>query len=695
MIQPAPATRARPLDARVTFALFALILALHFAAATVGWHKDALAGNTFRQTQTAIATYFIQQEPGLPLAYPTPVLGKPWAIPMEFPLYQWAVVAANHLTGGSLVASARLVSLMCFYLALPGLWLLLREAGVEPARRWIVGAFVLVCPVYVFYSRAFLIESMALMFSVWFLAASYAGLRRGHRGWLAAAFATGTAAILVKVSTFLLFLVPVGGAFAWQAWLALRGPEAGRPSARHWLRQAVVTLVPVAVIGAAWFLYTDTVKARNPAADMLTAGPLRLYNFGRLADRFAGDYWTRWLNLSTQAAIHPAVFVAVLLAAFLGPRRWRGWVLGGLALFLLAPLVFPFLYAWHDYYYYANAGFIAVAAGFAAVGVLDSRLPRWLGVLLIVGALLLQARLFTTRYLPDQRGEGNGDSGLTQILSDLTDPNDVLVVAGQDWSSELPWETRRRALMIRHGFETNTVYLQRAFQDLHGEFVAVLILTGDTRSNAALLALAETRLNIHPEPFLEYRDSVVYVNRALRDEWSGRASGFAYDHVSVLRRNEAAPPGLSGEVKNLHGKAVFSGLSPQPVRFQVPFTLATLGPTTQHMLNTHAITRLWFELPPGQRHAQLEYGILDSAWQNAGKTDGVDFLLLAESAGGHTRPLWRRLLDPANVVGDRGHQSASINFELKPGERLILATGPGPSGAIAFDWAYVTSFEAR
>ena len=39
MTQPAPATRARPLDARVTFALFALVLALHFAAATVGWKR--------------------------------------------------------------------------------------------------------------------------------------------------------------------------------------------------------------------------------------------------------------------------------------------------------------------------------------------------------------------------------------------------------------------------------------------------------------------------------------------------------------------------------------------------------------------------------------------------------------------------------------------------------------------------------
>ena len=42
------------------------------------------------------------------LAYETPVLGKPWSIPMEFPLYQWTVVVVSDLTGIALLASLAL-----------------------------------------------------------------------------------------------------------------------------------------------------------------------------------------------------------------------------------------------------------------------------------------------------------------------------------------------------------------------------------------------------------------------------------------------------------------------------------------------------------------------------------------------------------------------------------------------------------
>ena len=675
--------------------MFAVVLALHFAGATTGWRHGMMPGNTFRQAQTAITTYFIQQEGHFSLAYPTPVLGKPWSIPMEFPLYQWTVIELNQLTGGPLIVSARTVSLLCFYLALPALWLLLRELGIDPGRRWLVLAFVPACPVYLFYSRAFLIESMALMFAVWFLTAIFIGLKRDHRGWLGAAVVTGTLAGLVKVTTLLLFLAPLGVALVWQIWLGLRGPEAGRPIAWHRLRQAALTLVLPLAASTAWVLYADAVKLHNPAADMLRSGPQRSYNFGQLSDRFSGDYWTRWLNLSSHAVIHPGVFAAVILLALFGPRRWRWFIVSGLALFIMAPAVFPFLYAWHDYYYYANAGFLGVAMGFTAVALLDTRLPRWLGGLLIIGALGLQGQLYRTHYLPDQRVDSNGDTGLTQLLFDLTDKDDVLVVAGQDWNSMLPASALRRALMIRRGFEYNYPYLERAFADLHGEFVAALVLTGETRDNHRLLELAVSRLNMHPEPFLEFRDSTVYVNRALRDEWSGRSTSFTYDQVRVLHRNPAAAPLLSGAMKDLHGTGVFGGIHPQPVRFEVPFALSAFWLGPRYAFNAHATTRLWFAPAAGAHQAKLEFGILDPAWQNAAKTEGVEFELTLLTADGRTKQLWSRFLNPAVVPTDRGLQSIQVPFDVPAGAQVQLSTQPGPTGSNAFGWGYIASFTIK
>ena len=52
----------------------------------VGWSHAHMAGHEFRQAQTALSIQAIDRE-GYRLDYATPVLGKPWSIPMEFPLY--------------------------------------------------------------------------------------------------------------------------------------------------------------------------------------------------------------------------------------------------------------------------------------------------------------------------------------------------------------------------------------------------------------------------------------------------------------------------------------------------------------------------------------------------------------------------------------------------------------------------------
>src|SRR6187402_3033294 len=99
---------------RVAVVLFGLLLAFHAWGASVGWNNRNLPGCEFRQTQTAISALFILREDNYSLAYPTPVLGKPWSIPMEFPLYQWATVALSDTTGISLTVAGRTVSAVCF-----------------------------------------------------------------------------------------------------------------------------------------------------------------------------------------------------------------------------------------------------------------------------------------------------------------------------------------------------------------------------------------------------------------------------------------------------------------------------------------------------------------------------------------------------------------------------------------------------
>src|SRR5882672_9444011 len=105
----APATERNEISP--AFWVLAAALLFNLWAATVGWDNSNLPGVEFRQAQTAISAHFIQQENNFSLAYPTPVLGKPWSIPLEFPLYQWTVVVLSKVTGLNLTKAGRLVSM--------------------------------------------------------------------------------------------------------------------------------------------------------------------------------------------------------------------------------------------------------------------------------------------------------------------------------------------------------------------------------------------------------------------------------------------------------------------------------------------------------------------------------------------------------------------------------------------------------
>jgi len=62
--------------------LFVIALAFHGWGMSVGWPAKNLAGNEYRQAQTALSNYCIKQAGEFSLDYPTPVPGAAWSAPM-------------------------------------------------------------------------------------------------------------------------------------------------------------------------------------------------------------------------------------------------------------------------------------------------------------------------------------------------------------------------------------------------------------------------------------------------------------------------------------------------------------------------------------------------------------------------------------------------------------------------------------
>ena len=84
--------------------------AIWFAVvSTVGWAGSLSDRHGFRQTQTALTSYTLLNG-GPFFRYETPVLGAPWSIPFELPLYQWLAAKMAQITGMGLNAAGQLVN---------------------------------------------------------------------------------------------------------------------------------------------------------------------------------------------------------------------------------------------------------------------------------------------------------------------------------------------------------------------------------------------------------------------------------------------------------------------------------------------------------------------------------------------------------------------------------------------------------
>ena len=677
---------------RVAAILFAALMVLHAWAATVGWRSLSLPGVEFRQAQTAISAQFIQRERNFSLAYPTPVLGKPWSIPMEFPLYQWTVVRLSDGTGLSLTEAGRTVSLACFYLTLPALYLLLARFRLSPARRLVALGMVVSCPLYIFYARAFLMETMALMFGAWFLLGHVNAVERRRPGWLALAVLAGTGAGLVKVTTLLLFLLL---ALAWT--LARLGRAYREKSAADGLQVAAWSAVAAAIpCGAAvwWIGYSDAIKLLNPLGQYLTSASLRDYNWG-VGQRFAPVVWRDHAAIIFREIISPPVLLGSLaLWGLFSRREWRLMAVGG-AGFLAVQVAFPVLYALHPYYYVANAFLLLLVVGLALAGLLQSLLPRSVVWTIVVLAYAGQASIYWRLHYPVQRQWSAGGTTLALALREVTEPESVLLIAGDDWSSIIPYHAQRRACMLPNGKETDGALRQRIFAGLAGEQISALVLKEAQRDNRELLAAAVAAFGIDPRPVFSRDGITVYLrgeNRqfAIQKIAEMRLPGVqlstesASDQGSLQKREvrvDALPPLM---------REAFARMSPEPVRFYSMYGAGSVVTPVGVMYNAHPDTRLWFELPHGASTIRVECYFTAEAYLETlaanEQTDGVSLSLQLQQPDGSRQPLAARLLEPATKPADRGLVLFEYTGRIPAGATVVLEILPGPHGNYTRDW---------
>jgi len=390
----------------------------------------------------------------------------------------------------------------------------------------------------------------------------------------------------------------------------------------------------------------------------------------------------------------PAVALAGL--AWLAGRGANGRaILGCLAGFAAVLVMFPLLYALHDYYYVANNLLLLLAMGLAVTGWLN--LGRW-RILAWVVALAVpvgQGWGYLQHYYPKQQQAAMDGNGLTEALRSLTRDDEVIVVVGQDWNSMTAYYSRRRALMLREDVARDAAAVESALKRLDGVKLGALILVGEPAGREWIVDRAEQRGLTHAPVFI-WRDAKVYLPRnRLADTLECLLDNYFHD-VALAPDFQIPRDHLSGKWEKLQPlrkweRRAFLAMSPQPLRFFSRFGPALDESGGQTRFGAHPVTRLVFELPAGNHTLRTTLQISPAAYASdlepGQRTDGVEIILYTLGPNGEHVELNRQLFDPMNNPEDRGDQRPLVmDFTLRyPGE-VELYFGPGPSGRDTRDW---------
>jgi hypothetical protein len=427
--------------------LAALILGLGVLA--MRWRLPLLGMHSFRQTHTAITAYWLMH--GSPwFAYETPVLGAPWSIPFEFPFYQLLVAGLAQWTGLSLDSMGRFVSYLFIVLTIIPVRMLARAWKLDDRCIRVFAILLLCSPIYLFWGTAFLIETFVVFFCFWFLAEVELATRSLHWTSLVLSIFCGVVGALGKITTFVPFVCLAG--------LILLNDLMKRFRGRHTLLPpiligAAITLIPFTLFEI-WTRFADSQKRKNPIAiHMLSTLPsTHRWYLGTWGQVFSLDMLETLLRAATDTMgvlAVPIVIASVPLALSykIIDRRNGTILLGALGAFLLPFVLFANSHIVHNYYDTENAIFLICAQSIVVGGLFSTghRQGGWNLLALIVASQLFWFGLFFVRDIRNPLDRPL--LAIAQAIDEKTDPEGVVVIYGQEWSSVIPYYARRRALM--------------------------------------------------------------------------------------------------------------------------------------------------------------------------------------------------------------------------------------------------------
>lgn len=441
---------------------------------------------TEREWQTAITAWWMVAEGHGFFDAITPLMGPPWQIPMEFPLFQWLTAHAT-TPWLSLEDTGRTLSFLFYLVSILVLRRLTLDLDLD--RRVADGVTLLFAssPLYLGYALSFTIESLALLLALLTLWLFVRWLLHPGLVLLLATITLGCAAALTKVTTWAVFAAAMLVIGAWSITSARRH---GRSTADALIALVLVVGIPLAC-GAWWTSWSDGIKAAGGLTAELTSGNLAQWNFGTLEQRLSPAQWGKYTLRSGLLILGPIGLISVGLAVFSffqGRRRRPPLPVLAASLTGLAagPLVFTNLHFEHDYY--------ALAIGIFAIVLLASVLfaqktRPWLAAAIVI------SNLATTGFYIAAKQANYTDplsDGLAQRVTGLPEDS-TLLVFGSYLDGRIPYQAQKKTLQTRIVDPSNPA-LREAVASMKGQKVGAILTRSAADIPAARMAAARLGL---------------------------------------------------------------------------------------------------------------------------------------------------------------------------------------------------------
>ncbi|MDX2195020.1 MAG: glycosyltransferase family 39 protein [Cytophagales bacterium] len=421
---------------------------LYYSRIKVGFNNTICDQHGFRQTQTAITSYYFNKNGIDLIGYETPIMGYPWKMPLEFPIMQAVASWVSKVYDIKLDNAGRITGIAFHILSgvvLYIIFVLLLGDYILP----LIGPSILfINPLLTFWSRSFLIETTANFLCLCFLLLMYLWLNKNNIIYFIIALFVGLFGMLTKPTTGVLYLAALGLYSLYHLYMAYTKQKKIEKSMIFQVCFLAIAYLSLLGITLLWTKYSDEIKSVNYLSQMNMSSNLKDWNFGTFDQKINID---SWLYASEHHFFHYnfAVIPIAILSLFFNTKN-KIFICIFSVCYWLGPLIFTNLYYVHNYYSSASTPFFCFCFGLF-IADMASRKNLVIVILMVTITLAYSyhGQNIYRKYHQYSTKNNNIYPKLVGIhIQSYTAPDEVLLVWGAEFSSEIPYYSERRCVMM-------------------------------------------------------------------------------------------------------------------------------------------------------------------------------------------------------------------------------------------------------